>query len=200
MSGPPHQGLTQTNSFATLKKMEKVLLLSEYGQQLWTRERASQIRERLDEMLHSLQVGDTLVIDAEGVKVFDYSFANELFGKTLLRLPTEHPGRFIVIENLTEYTRENLAKALESLNLIIIERQGAKLQLLGKVHPTDEDTFAMIAQAKRPITAATLKDQLGINVTAMNERLTKLTRLAVIRREKIASQAGREQYQYAVLK
>lgn len=179
--------------------MEKRLALAEYGKHLWTRERAREIRSRLKDMLEELHAGDVMVIDAQGVEVFDYSFANELFGKTLLSLAAEHPGRFLVVENLTTYTRENLAKALESLGLAIIERKGRKLHLLGKVHPADQETFDAIVRAKGPVTAGVLTEQLGVNLTAMNERLAKLARLALVRREKGASPAGREQYQYSVL-
>ena len=82
-----------------------------------------------------------LFIDAKGVEVFDYSFANELFGKTILSLPNEYPGRFFLVENLTTYTHENLGKALESLSLMMIERKGKKMQLIGKVHPADLESF-----------------------------------------------------------
>jgi hypothetical protein len=64
----------------------------------------------------------TMVIDVRSVEVFDYSFANELFAKTLLSLSVEYPGRFLVVEHLTFYTRENLEKTLESVGLTIIER------------------------------------------------------------------------------
>ena len=65
-----------------------------------------------------------VVIDAKGVEVFDYSFANELFGKTLLSLSNEYSGRFVIVENLTTYTTENLTKALEGLNLAMIQAKG----------------------------------------------------------------------------
>ncbi len=179
--------------------MEKRVPLVPYGSQLWTRERAREIRERLVDELDQMQEGDTLVIDIKGVEVFDYSFANELFGKTLLSLPREYSGQFCIVEHLTPYTRENLIKALESLSLVMIERKGRKLQLLGKVHPTDQTTFDAIVRAKRPITAAELRDQLGVSLNAMNERLTKLTGFALIRRERGVSPAGRAQYAYSVL-
>jgi predicted transcriptional regulator len=70
---------------------------------------------------------------------------------------------------------------------------------LGKLHPADQTTFDAIAQAREPITAAELSGQLGVNLTAMNERLSKLARLGLVRREKGISPAGREQYLYAVL-
>jgi hypothetical protein len=179
--------------------METTFRLGSYGAQLWTREKAKQIRVELINVLETLGSGDVLAIDAAGVEVFDFSFANELFGKTLLTLGAEYPGRFVIVENLTEYTQENLGKALESLSLTMIERKKGKLGLLGKVHPTDKQTFAVIASAGEAVSAGALSKKLEVNLTAMNERLSKLTSLSVVRREKGSSASGREQYVYRVL-
>lgn len=179
--------------------MEKTLHLAQYGQQLWTREKAREVRAALTPLLEELGAGDVLVIDTKGVEVFDYSFANELFGKTILGMPREHPGRFLIVDNLTRYTRENLIKALEGMSLVLIERKGLALELVGKVHPADEKTFAAIARAGGPVTAAEISEKLKVNLNAMNERLSKLVGLGLVRREKGASPAGREQYEYRVL-
>lgn len=179
--------------------MEKRIALQQYGKHLWTRDRAKEIRSAVREELESLEGGDILVLDLAGVEVFDYSFANELFGKTLLSLASEFPGRFVVVENLTDYTRENLAKALESLGLAIVVRRRSKVELLGKVHPSDVDTFGALVASKEPLSATELSKQLDVNLTAMNERLTKLGNMGLVRREKAASMAGREQYRYRAL-
>jgi DNA-binding HxlR family transcriptional regulator len=191
--------LTRRTSFATLKEMDKRLTLHVHGKHLWTRELAKQIRTTVQQNLDALKAGDVLVLDLSGVEVFDYSFANELFGKTLLSLSSEFPGRFIVVENLTDYTRENLSKALESLGLAIIVRKKLKLELLGKAHPSDVETFGALVAANEPISAVELSKRLSVNLTAMNERLTKLGAMGLVRREKSASVAGREQYTYRVL-
>ena len=145
------------------------------------------------------QPGDTLVINASGVEVFDYSFANELFGKSLFRVVVEYPGRFLIVEGLTDYTRENLTNALESLNLAMIERRKQKLDIIGKIHPAYRATFQAIVKAKEAMSANILKDQLEINLTAANERLSKLTNMGLVRRQKATSTAGREQFLYTVL-
>ena len=168
------------------------------GKQLWTRDLAREIRKQLLAILDETEDGDTVVIDAKGVEVFDYSFANELFGRSLISLPGEYPGRFLIVENLSAYTQENLAKALEGLNLAMIERKGGKLHLLGKIHPADFETFEAIVKAGEPVTAATLKEKLGIALTAVNERLGKLAAWSVIRRTLGTSKAGRQQYVYSV--
>jgi len=133
------------------------------------------------------------------VEVFDFSFANELFGRTLLSLPHEHPGRFLVVENLSPYVRENLTKALESLGLLMIERAGDQLALIGKVHPADQETFLAIAASPEAVTASALRNELDMNLNAINERLSKLSGLGVVRRERGLSPAGREQYRYHAL-
>jgi len=179
--------------------MDKRLELGRYGPQLWTREKAREVRTALDPVLDELRAGDTLVIDTKGVEVFDYSFANELFGKIVLSFPREYPGRFVIVENLTKYTRENLDKALDGMGLVMIERKGGGLQLVGKVHPADEKTFEAIVRKGGAVTAAELSEKLKVNLNAMNERLSKLATLGLVRREKGISPAGREQFEYRVL-
>lgn len=166
---------------------------------LWTRQLGAEIRVELERILAQLEPGDVVVLDLKGVQVFDYSFAAELFGKILLSVPREYPGRFVVFEHLTEYTRENLEKALETLGLVAIERDDGRLGLIGKVHPADRDTFRALVDAGEALTAAELTELLHVNVTAMNERLSKLSALGVMRRQPSVSAKGREQYRYRVL-
>ncbi len=180
--------------------MEDTFLLSPYGKQLWTRQTAQGVRADLYAALARLASGDTLVINVRGVEVFDYSFANEFFGKSVLSLPTEFPGRFVVVEHLTADTREDLHQALESLGLAMIERRGRKVSLLGKVHPADQATFDAIVRVGGAVAAVTLAEELEVNLTAMNERLAKLTKLGLVRRERGLSAAGREQYLYTALR
>src|SRR5260370_33625532 len=70
----PH--LINSHSLYTLKLMEKKFILRRHGAQLWTREKARQIRSQLASILEGLEAGDVLVIDTTGVEVFDFSFAN----------------------------------------------------------------------------------------------------------------------------
>jgi hypothetical protein len=179
--------------------MEKRLKLSRYGSQLWTKEKARQIRSRVGAILMTLESGDVLVVDAAAVEAFDFSFATELFGKTMMTLAAESPGRFLIVENLNECTEENLNQALESLNVAMIERTETKVNLLGKVHLADRETFAASVKGREAVSAGALSRDLEVNLTAMNERLSKLTSMGIVRREKGSSATGREQYVYRVL-
>ncbi len=171
-------------------------LNKEGSSELWTRKPARKMRLEVEEILPGLAPGDALVLDAKGVRVFDFSFANELFGRLAHDLPTLMPGRFIIVTNLSMYARENLHRALDSLGLVMVERRAGQLSLLGKAGVTDAKTFQAIAKEAKPVTAAALAGSMRTNPTAMNERLTKLTRLGLVSREKGASKVGREQYEY----
>lgn len=177
--------------------MEKRFNLGRFGKHLWLRTPALKIKPDLLKLFEDLEVGGMVVIDVGGVEAMDQSFANEFFVTTLHSLPVEYPGRFLIFENLSEYMREQLQIALERFNLAAIERKkDGSLHLFGKFHPADEETFDAILKAGGAATASELKEQLDVNLTAMNERLTKLTKLALVRRGKATSSAGREQYQY----
>jgi predicted transcriptional regulator len=82
---------------------------------------------------------------------------------------------------------------------MMIERREGTLQLIGKVHPTDQATFAALLQIQGPVTAAALTTVLQVSLNAVNERLAKLTACGVVRRQKGLSPAGREHYEYRVL-
>lgn len=179
--------------------MRIAFTLRQFGSHLWTREKARPIRSRLSDLLESLKAGDVLVVDASGVEAFDFSFASELFTKALSTLGVEYPGRFIVVEGLSDCTRENLSKALEDKNLIMIENRADCATLLGKVHPADQVTFEAIVASKQAVSAGTLSQKLDVNLTAMNERLSKLSGMGIVRREKSSSASGREQYVYNVM-
>lgn len=175
---------------------ETRLRLRKYGPRLWTREKAKSIRADAELRLEALPALSTLVIDGADVEVFDFSFANELFGRLILSLPTLEPARFIVVEHLEPYARENLDKALLLLNLAIVERRNGRANLLGKVGSADVKTFANLVASRGPATAVQLAERLETSLTAMNERLAKLTKLGVVTRVRAEEPSGREPYAY----
>lgn len=156
-------------------------------------------RRELNNLLSEIGPGDVVVVDLKGVETFDFSFANEFFGKTALSLSKEHPDRFLVVENLTEYTRENLNETLEGLKTAMIERRDGEVAILGKIHPAYLETFHLIVGSEEPITAGEVSEYMQINITAANERLTKLLGIGLIRREKGISDSGRELFRYSTV-
>ena len=161
---------------------------------------AAEPRKELNELLDGSGPGGVVVVDLNGVEAFDFSFANEFFGKTVLSLPKEHPERFLVVENLTEYIRENLEETMEGLKTAVLERKGRELVLLGKIHPAYQETFRLISGTQESVTAGEVSEKMQINVTAANERLAKLAGMGLIRREKGTSESGRELFLYSTVR
>lgn len=155
--------------------------LRKYGTQLWTREKALKIRLELEQKLQSVSSGEIIRIDCTDVKVFDFSFAAELFVKTLSSVSTNYPGRCVVFGGLSDYTRENLSAALREAGIMAVETEGRTVRLLGKFSPSDEQTLQMLYDEQRAYSVRELAEALSINVTAANERLTKLARMAILR-------------------
>lgn len=180
--------------------MEKRFSLRTQGTQLWTRPKAIPIREAVERLLEELSVGDTAVVDTDGVEIFDLSYAAELFGKIVLRLAREYPGRFFVVEHLNSDTRENLEAALKQLDLAMIERVDGQPRLIGKFHPVDEETVTTLFTVGAPIAVAELGERLNLRINAANERLAKLTDMGLVSRERARSSAGREQFLYYTLR
>lgn len=176
--------------------MEKTFYLQEHF--YWTRERAIPIRAEILELMEQLAEGDVLLLDVHYVQAFDYSFAAELFER-LIKTIRSRDGRFLLIDGLTEYNRENLQTALESLNLCTIARSDGNVGLVGQFKSVDAETFDLIAKHRKPSSASELQASLGISLNAVNERLKKLLGLGLIRRIPARSASGREQFLYRTL-
>jgi len=139
-----------------------------------------------------------LTVDASGVEVFDFSFASELFGKLVLGVPAEFPGRYVVVTGLSDYLRENLDAALKSIGVMMLEIQSRRRwNLLGKQSPSDRETLVSLNEFGRSVSATELAEELKINLTASNERLAKLSRMGLVRRRE--GGRGRSQYSYSFL-
>jgi predicted DNA-binding transcriptional regulator len=178
---------------------ERLILYRNGDSQLWTREKAKLFRKELRELFEKAGSFELVIIDVQDIEVFDFSFANELFGKGVLSRNGEFTDKFLAVEHLTDYTRENLISALEGLGLAMLERKGDEYRIIGKLHKTYIETFELIANAQLPLTANHIKDQLNINHTTANERLTKLFSLGLVKREKDRSDAGRDQFIYTMV-
>lgn len=164
---------------------------------LWTRYDAEPIRERLLGLLAQARPGQSVVIDAHRLQGFDHSFAAELFAQTAGELPSRFPGVFVVVDGLAELPLGNLAATLRDCNRVMLARRAdGGLALVGDHHPLDQQTLDAVRSSEALGTAAGLSDLLGISVNAVNERLSKLVRLGLVRRVEGVSSAGRKQFTY----
>ena len=172
--------------------------LKDHSTRLWTRETGHDVRQAIEARLNKMGRGSLLVIDCSGIEVFDFSFASEVFGKLILRLASEYPGRYVAVAGLSDYLRENLDAALENIGVMMIEILSTRRwDVIGKFSPSDSGTLQALPKYNQPIGASELAEKLGINITACNERLSKLLKFALVRRETAGT--GRAQYLYSAI-
>src|SRR5439155_14295086 len=135
--------------------------LGGHGSRLWTRETAREIRRAIEDQLLEMSDDSVLTVDASGVEVFDFSFASELFGKLVLGVPAEFPGRYVVVTGLSDYLRENLDAALKSIGVMMLEIQSRRRwNLLGKQSPSDRETLVSLNEFGRSVSATELAEEL----------------------------------------
>ena len=165
--------------------------LARFGKRQWGQDQAEKPRLALEKALSDALPGAIVRVDCSGVEVFDVSFAAGLFVKTLGSLSSSFPDRCLVVSGLTDITRDNLNPALREAGLMAVEANAKTFRLLGKFSPSDEETLNLLHDKRRAFSVRELAEALSINVTAANERLTKLARMAILRRE--TARGGRTQ-------
>ena len=139
--------------------------------------------------------GDTIVIDCEGVEIFDASFAGAFFAQIIVGLPVSHPERMLIVRGLNKSTQLNLDLVLEKLGVMLAEVEEGKMSLLGKKAAVDVETLEFMLSQKEPLSVRDFAERLQIKATAANERLSKLAKMAILHR--FATSGGRTQQLYA---
>lgn len=172
--------------------------MKQHGSALWGRKMGREIRADVEEALEKLRPGEVLGIDLDNIEVMDFSFASEVFGKLISRLPTEYRDRYLVLLNVDDYVEENLDAALNSLELAALILRDSDWKIIGKFSEAHVTTLKALAKTKTA-TAPQIAEALNISLTACNNRLRKLSDLVLIRKERFSSPTGGEQFQYAWL-
>ena len=174
----------------------EVFPLYEGNPELWTREIARGIREKIEKYLLSMSAGSLLEIDASGIEVFDYSFASELFAKLILHLPIEYQGRCIAVKGLDNYPEENLDPALKSAGvMMLVNEENGAWHLVGKFSGADQATLDALSKTEGTVSVQDLAEQLEIQVTTCSERLSRLAQFGMVHR--FSAGSGRVQYLYS---
>jgi hypothetical protein len=172
----------------------KVMHLGQSGEFLWGRERGRELRAQMEEHIHHLPRGATLVADLTAVAAMNYSVALELFVKLLSAWERIYPQRGFLLRSPSPEVAEEVSLALEHHGLLVLtEPSPGQWDLLGKVSPADRETLAW-AQLQEYFTAPDLAQALGINLTTANQRLKKLESNAVC----IRNAVGPRLYRYCL--
>ncbi len=146
------------------------------------RDSAKRHREKLSKRIEQQSNAESIVqLDFQQVKLMDYSAADELVCKLLRRLTGgDIDGKFLVLLNINDQSKENIQAALELQQLACIHiAPNGERQLLGKISPELADTYELAVKLGR-ITARDLVREAGLKISAGGNRLTRLKQLGLL--------------------
>lgn len=163
-----------------LERLEPHKISGQRGM-LHGREKGRLVREDFVRVLESSPADTVLPVDFSGIEFIDFSCADELVSKLVMRLSTDLAGRHIVLTNLSEEVQENIAAALELRQLVCLAESHGAVKVLGRLHPELLKTYE-VARKRGRITARDLVSAFGLRISAGSNRLTKLSQLGLLAR------------------
>ena len=177
------------------QKIDYELVATDEDKWLWGHERGKKKRSAIETLLENLPEGASLRIHLKTVEAMDFSFMSEFLGTILGLWPNRYVGRALVLMDPSKYLVDNLDAGLKAVNVVALTAGARSWQLVGKTTATDRPTLEVVARLKRA-TAPEIAKDLGIQLTACNQRLRKLSEAGAIIRSKTAAPTGGEQFVY----
>lgn len=142
-------------------------------------------REKLLTALLSLPDGGQLQIHLEGLDVLSTSFADEVVGKALDRLTRDDFGdRSILLVSPSLELADGVDAKLKQRQLAMICLTGTAWHLIGACTPAMTETLARIIEKGRT-TAKELAGELDLQMNACVNRVARLAKLHLVRREEV---------------
>jgi len=159
--------------------------ISQFGPRLGTRMEGQQARESLFTLLHSLPEDGQVRASLEGLDVLSTSFADELIGRTLHQLIIGELGdRTMILETPVLDLADGIDVKLAQRQLAMLCLVRNSWHLIGAHTPAMTETLGLIID-KRQTTAKELAGELGLQMNACVNRVARLAKLHLIRREQI---------------
>ena len=164
---------------------EHVFELSQFGLRVGTRLEGEAARKDLVKTVGSLPPEGQLTISLHGVDVLSGSFADEVIGKVYQDLVKgRHGERTIIIQTPSIELTDDLSNKLERRKLAMLCLVGEDWCLIGARTEALIETLGLIIQ-KKQTTAKELALELGLHMNACVNRVARLAKLHLIRREQV---------------
>ena len=159
--------------------------IAQFGPRLGTRMEGEGAREQLIALLRSLPDTGQARISLEGIDVLSTSFADELIGRTLHPLTIgEFGDRTMILETPALDLADGIDVKLAQRQLAMLCLTKDSWHLIGAYTPAMTETLGLIID-KGTTTAKELAGELGLQMNACVNRVARLAKLHLIRREQI---------------
>lgn len=162
-----------------------------------TRERGREVRERLENLLRSAEVGAVVEVDLTGVEAMTVSFADELIGRLMTdRAAGEFEGQAVIIVGKGDDVRETVQAVLErrKTGALYRDQAGSDAEPLAGP-PWFRETVSQ-AQRLGRFSALDLARELDLSPQAANNRLKQLSASGAVVRERTVPVGGGKEYEY----
>ena len=162
----------------------KVFPLAQENVELVTRQVGLEIREHLAKVIREMRE-KVLGLDFKGVKVIDFSCADEVIAKLVARVQSKELGdKFVVLLNLSESNKDNIDAALKIAKKNVLVRVGGQgWSVLGEVKDNVLDVLEILMKEKE-ITTRELRRDLQVKINVLSNKMAILYADCLIYREK----------------
>ena len=159
--------------------------IAQFGPRLGTRMEGEQAREQLLALLNSLPDAGQVRVSLAGIDVLSTSFSDELIGKTLHQVTIgEFGNRTMILETPALDLADGIDVKLAQRQLAMLCLTKDSWHLIGSHTPAMSETLGLIID-KGQTTAKELAGELGLQINACVNRVARLAKLHLIRREQI---------------
>jgi len=159
--------------------------VAQFGPRLGTRMEGEGARQQLFALLQSLPDDGQVRVSLEGIDVLSTSFADELIGRTLNPLTTgEFGNRTLILETPMLDLADGVDAKLAQRQLAMLCLVDDAWHLIGTHTPALVETLGLIID-KGHTTTRELTEELGLQINACVNRVARLAKLHLIRREQI---------------
>ena len=159
--------------------------IAQFGPRLGTRMEGEHAREQLVALLQSLPDGGQVRVSLAGMDVLSTSFSDELIGRTLgLLAQGEFGDRTLILESPALDLADGIDVKLAQRQLAMLCLVEGAWHLIGARTPAMTETLGLIID-KGQTTAKELAGALGLQMNACVNRVARLAKLHLIRREQI---------------
>ena len=168
--------------------------IAQFGPRLGTRMEGEQAREQLFALLRSLPGTGQVRVSLEGIDVLSTSFADELIGRTLHPLiHGEFGDRTLILETPALDLADGIDVKLAQRQLAMLCLTKDSWHLVGAHTPAMKETLGLIIE-RETTTAKELAAVLGLQMNACVNRVARLAKLHLIRREQIGMSGPQASY------
>ncbi len=168
-----------------------------HGPVVATRERGSEVRQKLEALLRTASPGDVVEVDLTGVEAMTVSFADELVGRLMAdRASGEFQDQALVVVGKSDDVRETLEVVLERRGLGVLYRDARHGSAEALAGPPWFRRTVTEAQRLGTFRAMDLARTLDLSPQAANNRLKQLSASGAVLKERVVPAGGGKEFEY----